>query len=105
MLLSQRGGGLAGFVPRLLQWDRLTTQGAPGSKLSVEAAALVIDLRVIGSGGRFLIGPVFGDLVLIELALDQATRIGARPDQIFLGVVRFVPIEFQLGLGYVKLFL
>ena len=48
---------------------------------------------------------MLGGLVLVKLALDQAGRIGAGPDQVFLGVVGFILIELQLSLSYVELFL
>jgi hypothetical protein len=74
--------------------------------LGVEGACLVIDLWAICHRRcRFFIGGVFGGLVLVKLALDQAPGIGSGANQVFLGIIRLILIKFQLSLGYVELFL
>jgi hypothetical protein len=64
---------------------------------------LIICLGVLGGRARFFIIRMFGGLVLVELTLNQAPRIGARPDQVLLGVAGFILIEFQLRLGDIQL--
>jgi hypothetical protein len=105
VLLNQLSSYLFGFVPGLLERERPTAQGAPGSELSPEAARMIIHFRILASGRRVLFGCVFRGLMLVELPLDQAAGISAGTDQIFLGVAGLVLIEFQLSLGNVELFL
>src|SRR5208282_3689655 len=44
-------------------------------------------------------------LMFVELPLDQASRVGPRPHQIFASVVQLILVELELGLGDIKLFL
>src|SRR5215469_8454833 len=48
---------------------------------------------------------MLGRLMLLKLTLDQRSRIGTRADQVFLGIVPFVLIEFKLGLRDIQLLL